>query len=403
MIKEDLLHYMWRSHRIPKIGMQTTEGEFIEILSPGIHNHGDGPDFSHAKIRISDVLWAGPVEIHIQASDWYAHKHQIDRRYDNVILHVVFEENAPVFIEGRRIPCIELKNLIKPELIKNYIHLKSSRELLACSAYETPDITENFLWMRDKLLTERLKRRIYEIQSPNNSSLQIFYLMVFGAFGAKANKESFVDLCTRINWAQLARWRMRPERIYSYLMQLSGLFKPSEIPKTEFITLKAYINNHEMKVTSWITRGIRPPNQPKKRILEICALIKNEVFTPLIEADSAYEFNQNWIIIFHQLRNRQVENIKFSDFLLKNLVINALAPFAFHRGVQSGDADWFDFALFLLDDWPPEKNNIVKLYTDKSLKIKTSGDSQALLELNRQYCTPKKCVSCAIGTSLLRA
>jgi hypothetical protein len=88
---------------------------------------------------------------------------------------------------------------------------------------------------------------------------------------------------------------------------------------------------------------------------------------------------------------------------LNNIAINAISPFAFYRGLQTSEADWFDYALYALDEWPAEQNNIVQLYKNKSLKIKTSGDSQALLELNKNYCLPKKCVSCAIGTSLLRA
>jgi len=94
---------------------------------------------------------------------------------------------------------------------------------------------------------------------------------------------------------------------------------------------------------------------------------------------------------------------RWSDFTMNNIAINSIAPFAFYRGVQTGAADWFDYALHVLDEWPAEQNNIVQLYKNKSLQIKTSGDSQALLELNKNYCQPKKCVSCAIGTTLLRA
>ena len=151
---------------MPKIGLQTTTGDYIEIISPGILNHGDGPDFSNAKIRIGDVLWVGPVEIHIKSSDWYAHKHQMDSRYDPVVLHVVLEENQPVHVLNRRLPCLEIKKFVQPELVSKYLDLQACKENLACAPYEIENIAESFLWMRDRLLTERLQRRLNEFRQP---------------------------------------------------------------------------------------------------------------------------------------------------------------------------------------------------------------------------------------------
>ena len=84
----------------------------IQILKSGIHNDNAGPDFLNARIKIGDVLWCGDVEIHIKSSDWYAHKHQLDNKYDTVILHVVYEHNRNLTNRsGAPIICIELKNL----------------------------------------------------------------------------------------------------------------------------------------------------------------------------------------------------------------------------------------------------------------------------------------------------
>jgi len=153
----------------------------------------------------------------------------------------------------------------------------------------------------------------------------------------------------------------------------------------------------------WQTRSIRPASQPKRRILEFCSLLIQDVFTPLLESDDAFQYNEHWNLIIRSMRSGEIEQVKFSDFVMRNIALNAIVPFAFYRGVQSGDPTWFDFALQHLEDWPPEQNKIIKLYQNKSLKIRSGGDSQALLELYNQYCIPKKCVSCAIGSTLLRA
>lgn len=403
MIKEDLLHYIWRVHRIPKIGLQTTEGHFVEILSPGMLNHGDGPDFSNAKIRIDNVTWSGPVEMHLKSSDWYIHKHQNDPRYDNVVLHVVLEETQPVFIHGRRLPCIEIKKFLDNRLLDHYSKLQSCKESLACAPYEIQNISESFMWMRDKLISERLENKIKQHVIPGASVQQIFYIFFFGALGAKANKEPFMQLAKRINWAQIARWKHKPERIFCYLILLSGLFDDHEFHSPEKTLIKQYIYDQQMRREEWQTKGIRPPSHPKKRLLELCLVLQNEYCIPLFEAENVFDFNNAWLELIKNIKDQNNFGFRWSDFTLNNIAINAIAPFAFSRGVQTGTADWFDYALHILDEWPAEQNNIVQLYKNKSLKIKTSGDSQALLELYKRYCSMKKCVSCAIGTNLLRA
>jgi hypothetical protein len=212
-----------------------------------------------------------------------------------------------------------------------------------------------------------------------------------------------MELVRRINWAQIARWKQKPERVYCYLMLLSGLFEDHEIHSSEKVIIQQYAANLKMRREDWQTRGIRPPSQPKKRLLELCAVIQNEICTPLFEASNAFDFNDAWLDLIKNMQDQSNFGFQWSDFTMNNIAINAIAPFAFYRGLHTGDPEWFDYALHVLDEWPAEQNNIVQLYKNKSIQIKTSGDSQALLELNKNYCVPKKCVSCAIGTTLLRA
>ena len=76
--------------------MTTNKGETVEVIDPGLHNRNAGPDFFNAKIKVDGMLWVGNVEIHDKASDWFLHGHDKDEAYDNVILHVVGEDDMPV-------------------------------------------------------------------------------------------------------------------------------------------------------------------------------------------------------------------------------------------------------------------------------------------------------------------
>lgn len=402
MIQEELLHFLWRSHRIPKFGLQTTQGEIVEIISPGAINHLDGPDFSNAKIRIGGVLWVGPVELHLKSSDWYAHKHQVDERYDPVILHVVLEENEPVYNAGRRLPCLEIKKYLTDELVHRYRSLKSCKSTLACAPYEIPTIQDSFFWMRERLLVDRFYAKLNLGCLKDKSSVYIFYQLLFGALGAKSNKNQFMELASLINWSQIERWKNRPERIYLYIKLLSGMFDNEVRGSSEYPIVAAYVKA-SMSPHFWNNRQIRPHGRPKQRVMEICALVAHDVFSKLLDSENALTYSECWYSIVEELRCGSFSNLRLSDFALRTIALNAVTPFAFYRGVQRGDSAWFDFALQHLDDWPAEQNNIVNLYIDKGLKINSGGDSQALLELNNRYCVSKKCVSCAIGMSLMRA
>jgi len=95
-MKESILHYIWQQKLFTAHSLHTTEDEAVEVIDVGKLNTDAGPDFFNAKVRIGNTLWAGNVEIHTRASEWYKHNHQHDKAYDSVILHVVKYADASV-------------------------------------------------------------------------------------------------------------------------------------------------------------------------------------------------------------------------------------------------------------------------------------------------------------------
>ena len=86
---------MWEHRLLGHAAPQTTDGRLIEVIDPGRRNVDAGPDFFNAKVRIGDRVWAGNVEMHLRSSDWLTHRHNENRAYDSVILHVVTEADTP--------------------------------------------------------------------------------------------------------------------------------------------------------------------------------------------------------------------------------------------------------------------------------------------------------------------
>ena len=120
-MREEFLHFLWRTRRFDVRDLYTTAGDKIEILDFGTYNTNAGPDFLEAKINIKDITWAGNIEMHVKASDWLAHQHQNDKQYANVILHVVYEEDVPIKTNGGdNLPCLVMKKYIPEGIYPKY-------------------------------------------------------------------------------------------------------------------------------------------------------------------------------------------------------------------------------------------------------------------------------------------
>jgi len=174
---------------IPAIGLNTVSGKSIKILNYGELNTIGGPDIFNCKIKIGDTIWAGNVEIHVNASDWIKHNHQVDEAYNSVILHVVFNNDKPVYIDKVELETLELpKELCSRYLEKFESAFKSmSSDRLPCSSIleQLPNIiVENW---KTRLLTERLESKL-NTQTSKTDVVNFVWNIIMGSFGLKYNK-----------------------------------------------------------------------------------------------------------------------------------------------------------------------------------------------------------------------
>ena len=159
-MQESFLHYIWQYQYFSKESLETTQGEQIQVLHVGQHNTDAGPDFSQARILIGGIEWIGHVEIHYRSSQWFDHHHDSDQAYNNVILHIVWEDDASVKrTDGTIIPTTALKGRIDKALISRYRSLVESAFTIPCSnsLMQVPEITR--LATLDQVLVERLQQK----------------------------------------------------------------------------------------------------------------------------------------------------------------------------------------------------------------------------------------------------
>ena len=132
-MKEDFLHYVWQNKKFDFVNLKTTQGESLQIINSGISTNQSGPDFFNAQIVIEGQKWAGNIEIHLKSSDWYLHQHENDVNYDNVILHVVWENDVPILRKNNsEIAVLELKNSIPSNILNQYQKINAKKNCINC-------------------------------------------------------------------------------------------------------------------------------------------------------------------------------------------------------------------------------------------------------------------------------
>lgn len=419
-IREDFLYYVWKTKSFDPTSLKSTDDHNIEIIDFGFHNHNAGPDFSNAKISIDGTVWAGSVEMHVFSSDWYKHSHDLDKAYDAVILHVVYEHDEEVIdTNGRKIVTIALKDRIDPFLFEDYLRLMNSNLWIPCAnnISTVPPIVTT-LWL-SRIGIERLHNKTKVIADLHQESVnnwdQTFYLLLSKYFGGKVNRIPFEMLARSLPYEIILKNIDQPTAIDALLFGQAGMLDGNfEDPyfielKAEYTFFKKKYSLKSIPSVTWKFSKMRPVNFPTLRIAQLSSFLQKHPrpFSLLLEHK---DLNDLYDIHIHSYWDTHYRFGKESKFLKKNIgttfkhiiTINVIAPILFHYGHSIQSQDIKDRAVEVLENIPSEKNSILNQWKTLGVKPKNALDSQALLELKTNYCNQKKCMSCNIGNFILK-
>lgn len=419
---EKLLQYVWAHRLWAPSEMRTTDGEHVDIIDQGTLNSVSGPDFFNAKVKIGDKMWAGDVEIHVRASDWYRHNHEGDSSYDSVVLHVVHRSDADVFrTNGEKIPQIELPcahdfNIRYRDLVDNPLaELKCGAELALMDGIYLAD------WL-ETLAIERLQRKAMQVATLAGKSYSdwssAIYVVLARALGFGVNAEPFERLAQAVPLRCLRRHTDSPPTIEGLLFGTAGfLSDPALVHKDPYIDrmIEEYqffskkYGIDELRNAGW-RFGTRPTNMPYRRIATLAAMICDgfPAGHRLLSAANAEEARKIFQFDIMGFWSRRYTFDKptarspraLSDGSINTLLINVAAPaqYAYDNLYLRGENCR---ALELLQSLPPEDNSITRLFERAGVKCRDAFTSQALIELRRSYCEPRKCLYCRIGHKIL--
>lgn len=423
-MREDFLHYLWKYKKFDFTNAETTQGEKVLLIDSGTHNFNSGPDFFNARLKIGEQVWAGNVELHTKASDWYFHQHEKDRNYDNVILHVVWEDDVEVKRHNKTpIPALSLKSLVDKDLINGYQKLfASSQNWINCekSFKHIDDFTLRH-W-QERLYLERLEEKSILIQDlltkSGNNWESVLFQMLAKNFGLNLNGDAFLSMAQSLDFSVVQKASQNNLQIEALLFGQCGLLdRQLNIPY--FIQLKkeyAYLSHKYNLTNSGVIRPkyfrLRPGNFPNIRLSHLASLYfeHNNLFSELVASKSLeaiynildVETSSFWNTHFtfpkkHKDRKKVLSNA-FKDLVLINTIIPL--RFCYSRAIGNEEVEEL---LFLIEQIPAENNKIVQNF--KKLRencAENSLQSQAMVQLKKIYCEANKCLDCAIGAKLLQ-
>ncbi|PKP33758.1 MAG: DUF2851 domain-containing protein [Bacteroidetes bacterium HGW-Bacteroidetes-17] len=420
-VPESFLCYLWK-FQLVNFPLVSVDNKSIIVKNPGIRNTDGGPDFSNALIKIGETIWAGNVEIHCKSSDWIKHNHHHDRKYENVILHVVLEDDlGPNYESFKPVAVLELKNRFDFKIYSKYQGFIQNKGWIACENYihQVKELTKvHFL---QRIAIERIERKfnLLSVELIKNKSdiEQLFYIQLFRSFGFKTNATPFEMLIKSIPLMVLIKHKDELLKIEALLFGQAGMldqdFKddyPNKL-KTEYAFLKHKYALSPIQVHLWQYLRLRPSNFPTIRIAQLSVILhqNTSLFSQIIEVESTAELlhmfdisaSKYWDTHYHFDKTSKKKIKKLGDKAVESMLINSVIPILFIYGYRTIKPEQSDKALNFLETLKGENNAIIRQWEHLSLPTNNALQTQALIELKTQYCDFKKCLECEFGCELL--
>jgi len=416
------LHYIWKTKNFNALELISTAGKPIRLSNWGNHNHDAGPDFLDGMMEYDGITWAGHIEIHVKSSDWYKHHHQVDPAYDQVILHVVWEDDRPVKdIHLVPIPTLVMSDLVDPALIDRSKDLVQSRYRLPCANHIGGISTFWLNAWKERQLIERLEFRtiklMLRLEEVNGDWEQVAFELLFRSMGFHANSDALEALAQDISW-QLVRKHVHDENnLQAILFGRAGMLdekltgKYPDKLKTTYGFLK---NKHKLSshvFIKWNLKGARPANFPTIRIAQLASLLfnKTSLMRNIIEAESVdqlkvmFELNVHEFWNTHYVFHKSVDQtrIGLSASSVRLLIINYCIPLIYASGYIKQDEMLKERAIRFLYEMPTEKNSVLSEFKSAGVLCRSAAESQALLHTFKVYCAPKRCLECQVGAKVV--
>lgn len=404
--------------------LETTDGLSVKVLNPGVHNHDAGPDFSGARIRIDGQQWAGNVEIHVKASDWYAHHHESDPAYANVILHVVGVNDRSI-PDGRggHIPQVIIS--FPPAFTSLYARLAEKISAVKCQ--DLLDRLPRLIitgWY-DALAVERMQQKatriLDEVKACGGDWQRACFITLARSLGFSLNSLPLEMLARSIPLSILGKHSNDLMQLEALLFGQAGMLDTSihifdeyyqRLCREYFFLARKY-GLKPLRADIWKFNRTRPQNFPTRRVALLARVVSggfsllSRILDRKCDCETApalfdWQLDGYWSVNIDFDRPGTHMPAALSDKNIELLLINLVAPMLYAYGAYHGDPDMAERGLDFWRDLDAENNTYIRSWRAAGLPCECATDSQALLQLRKEYCDRGRCLDCRFGHALLR-
>lgn len=420
-MKEEALQYIWKYKLLKTINFTTTKGEAIEILDYGELNKNQGPDFFMGRIKINNTIFIGNIEIHVKSSDWILHQHNGNKDYENIILHVVYNNDVDIeILEEKNIPTLEIKNYIDQETITKYNTLVENNDFIPCEKLINPKHIP--LFFSEETVLKKLQEKTifydFRLKESQNNYEQLLFINLAYTFGLKVNADVFLQIAQTINYNTISKIRQNENQLEALFYGLCGWLnninndEKTENWKKEYNFLKVKYKLNEISATPKFSK-LRPPNFPNIRLSQLANLLHKEphLLSKIKDAKNISQLREilknikasnYWDnhYIFGKTTSKSFEK-KLSEDFINLILINCFLPLKYYFE-RTNNPEIEDQIMDYYLGLKPEKNSIITHWENLGVKIRTALDSQAFLHQYKHNCLTKNCLNCSIGFQVLK-
>jgi hypothetical protein len=280
---EALLQTIWQHQRLRRDDLIMADGRPLRILHPGFRSVEGGPDFRGAVIQFADdPPKSGDIEVDIRPGGWRAHGHDRNPAFEKVILHVVWESDAPASSSSAP-PIFSLRQSLDAPIGELSLWLgtegaQAFPETLrgkCCAPLRELNEAQQLELLREAAKVRlQSKATVFQARARQAGWEQALWEGLFRALGYKHNvwpMQCLGELRPRWNADNQG-----PVAIEARLLGLSGML-PTDLPRSQNGT---YLRNvwdlwwRERDAFSdcilppnlWRFHGLRPANHPQRRL-----------------------------------------------------------------------------------------------------------------------------------------
>jgi hypothetical protein len=416
---ERMLQYIWQFQYFNKHELVTESGEQLEIIYPGIYNTHQGPDFTAGRVRLGNNIWIGNIELHVNASDWDRHQHGSDRNYQNVILHVIWNNDRD--FSGRSIPTLNLSDRVPKILLQQYDSWMKADCFIPCQS--SAEDVGGLVWTswKERLMYERLERKtefVFRLLGKNNFHWEeTLWWMLARNFGLAVNAEAFGEMAASIPYNLLSKHRAQIHQLEALLFGQAGLLeadfddKYALMLKKEYTFLSRKYDLCRIEMPVHFLR-MRPACFPTVRLAQLAMLVhlSSNLLSALVNECSIREIrsvlcvtaNDYWHYHFRFEETTSYQPKTVGASMVNSIIMNTVVPILFAYGKHHDDNRMQQKAVEWMGQLPAESNAVISKFRSIGITVRNASDTQSLIELKSQYCDRKRCLDCAIANTLLK-